>query len=436
MALTRARRAALGRKCLLLWMAVSMALWGQALRSQTLPPDRTAVAHASSNASGPGGAKDDLDNCRVHRVTGLPGSRLFASDFIEAIAGDPAPGANDPDVIWGLTADLSSQVPVQDRAMYISKSLDGGATWTQVARVDARYFDAKIGEGLRNGFSVSPGGKDFVITTQLGAFQVVPQPGLSEPLVKGIPGPRVPASPPRMPIPKNPGDPVRANVVQITADGEHLLVGYGYFDLDPQLFRYRKDKDGSWIEDGTLPPPPTEMDLLSMQFDDPNRPDPGFLFLGTGDQAYLLNLQSRRWSRIDGVGPDSAIHGMTVVGGLHLAACWGIYLPTGPGTVRRVIDASFLLHRSTDESGSNLRAYSVEVDPANQNREVVTSLTGVYTSQDNGDSWSRVNGLPEEEFRTAHFDSDGTILVSGIAGTFLVDPFSDGCAPRLELRGR
>ncbi len=436
MALTHTRRAALGMRSLLLWMAVPMAAWGQALPPQTPSPDHAAIIRSSPHDRSQGDAKSDLDSCRVHRVTSLPGSRQFASDFIEAIASDPDPGASGPDVIWGLTADLSSQVPVQDRAMYISKSLDGGATWTEVARVDGRYFDAKIGEGLRNGFSVSPGGKDFVITTQLGAFQVFPQPGTFEALVKAIPGLRVPAAAPPLPIPKKPGDPVRANVVQITADGEHLLVGYGYFDLDPQILSYHKGKDGSWIEDGPLPHPPTEMDLLSMQFDDPKRPDPGFLFLGTGDQVYLLNLHSRRWSRIDGVGPDSAIHGMTVVGGLHLAACWGIYLPTGPGTVRRVIDASFLLHRTTDESGSNLRAYSVEVDPANHNRVVVTSLTGVYTSADNGESWSRVNGLPEEEFRTAHFSSDGTILVSGIAGTFLVDPFSDACSPHLELRDR
>ena len=434
MALTHTCRAALSRKSLFLLMAIPTMGWGQ---TQTLAPNHFVVTSSSSSSdSSNGDAGDGLDHCRVRRVTSLPGSHQFASDFIEAIASDPDPGATDPDVIWGLTADLSNAVPVQDQAMYISKSTNGGATWTQVARVDSRYFDARIGEGLRNGLSVSPRGTYFVITTQRGAFQVFPQPGTSETLVKAIVGPRVPYTPPKIPIPKKGGDPVRANVVEMTADGRRLIVGYGYFDLDPQILSYHKGQDDSWIEDGPLLHPPTEMDLLSMQFDDSKKLNPGYLYVGTGDQVYLLNLHSMRWSRIDGVGPDSAIHGMSVVGGLHLAACWGVYNPSGPGTVRRVTKPTFLLHRSTDEAGSNLRAYSIEVDTLKPKREVVTSLTGVYISADSGESWRRLNDLPQEEFRSAHFNSDGTILVSGIAGTFLVNPFSDACSPRLKMRDK
>jgi hypothetical protein len=437
MELAQTCRGALSRRSLFLLMALPMIGWGQTLQPQIPAPNPAVVTSSSSSSDkSDGDAGSDLDSCRVHRVTNLPGSHQFASDFIEAIASDPDPGANDPDVIWGLTADLSTEVPFQDRAMYISKSTNGGATWTQVARVDSRYFDAEIGEGLRNGLSVSPGGTYFVITTQRGAFQVFPQPSTSETLVRAIAGPQVPYSPPRFPIAKKGGDPVRANVVGMTADGKHLIVGYGYFDLNPQIFSYHKDKDGSWIEDGPVPRIPTEMDLLSMQFDDPKRLDPGYLYVGTGDQVYLLNLHTMKWSRIDGVGPDSAIHGMSVVGGLHLAACWGVYNPSGPGTVRRVTNARFLLHRTTDEAGSNLRAYSIEVDPSKPNREVVTSHTGVYISEDSGESWKRLNDLPEEEFRSAHFDSDGIILVSGIAGTFLVNPFSDACSPHLKIRDK
>ena len=435
MAITRTFRADLSRRSLFLLMVAPIVTWGQTLQHQSRAPNHSIAASSSSSSdNSDSDARDDLNNCRVHRVTSLPGSHQFASDFIEAIVSDPDPGAKDPDVIWGLTADLSNQVPFHDRAMYISKSTNGGATWAQVARVDSRYFDAEIGEGLRNGLSVSSGGTYFVITTQRGAFQVIPQPSTSETLVKKITGPRVPYSPPKVPIPKKGGDPVRANVVEMTADGEHLIVGYGYFDLDPQIFSYHKDKDGSWIEDGPLPRLPTEMDILSMQFDDPEDVNPGYLYVGTGDQAYVLNLHTREWSRIHGVGPDSAIHGMSVVGGLHLAACWGVYNPSGPGIVRRVTNARFLLHRTTDEAGSNLRAYSIEVEPFRPNREVVTSITGVYTSEDSGESWRRLNDLPEGEFRSAHFNSDGTIIVSGMPGTFLVNPFSKVCSPHVKIR--
>jgi hypothetical protein len=202
------------------------------------------------------------------------------------------------------------------------------------------------------------------------------------------------------------------------------------------MFEYHRGDDGTWIEDGALPPLPSEMDLLSIQFDDPQNPDPGFVYVGTGDQAYVLNLRTKKWGRVQGVGPDSAIHAMSVVGGLHIAACWGIYDPSGPGTVRRVTNAHFLLHARSDETGSNLRTYGIDVDPSRPNREVITSITGVYVSADGGESWRRLSDLPEGEYRSVHFNSDGTVIVSGIPGTFLVKPFSEACVPRLRVRER
>ena len=382
-------------------------------------------------------AKEDLDSCHVHQVKSFPGSHQFGSDFVEAIATDPDPKAKDSNVLWGLTADLSSKVPSRDRAMYISKSTNGGKTWTQAARVESKYFDAGIGEGERNALSVSPGGTDFVITTQRGAFQVLPQSGTSDTVVKSIAGPLVPAPNPQVSIPKREGDPVTANVAKITPDGKHLIVGYGYFDLNPQIFTYRRGEDGSWVEDRPLPRLPTQMDILSLQFSDPKEPGPSSLYLGTGDQAYRLIAHGERWTRIVGVGPDSAVQGISTVGGPHLAACWGVYDPINADVVERVTHASFLLHRDSDEAGPNIRAFGIEVDPAKPNREVVTSLTGVYTSNDRGESWKRLNDLPEGEFRSAHFISNnGTVIVSGTEGTFLANPFSKSCSSRLRTRDR
>ena len=377
----------------------------------------------------------DLDSCHIRAVKTLPGSHKFASDFLEAMAGDPAPSAKDRNVVWGLTADLSSEVPADDHAIYLSKSTDGGKTWTPLARVDRRYFDADIGEGERNGLAVSPGGRDFVITTQLGAFQVLPQTGTLEAVVRPIVGPRVPRPDPDVTIPKKEGDPVTAGAVKITADGKRLMVGYGYFDLKPQILSYRRGRDGSWIDGKPLPSLPTDMDILSMEFGDPKSSSASSLYVGTGDQAFRLKAHATQWTRIDGVGDDSAIQGMSMVGGPHLAACWGVYNPLSADAVERVTHANFLLHRDEDEAGPSIRAFSVEVDPARPSHEVVTGLTGVYASADWGKSWKRLNELPDGEFRSAHFNAeDGTVIVSGIAGTFVANPFSKSCATRLKTR--
>lgn len=378
----------------------------------------------------------DLESCHIEEVTSLPGSHKFGSDYIEAMDSDPDPQAKDANAVWGLTADLSSEIPPWQRAMYISKSTDGGRTWTEIARVDSKYFNAEITEGSRNALTVAPGGQEFVVTTQKGAFQILPRPRVASPQVNPIEGLKVPRPDPRISIPKQEGDPVTANVARISRDGKHLIVGYGYFDLHPQLLTYNKAADGTWVKDSPLPPLPTQMDLISMEFNDPQDTGPGALYVGTGDQGFRLEDNTSRWVRIRGVGPDSAIQGMSMVGGPHLAACWGVYNPLSQDSVERVTHASFLLHRGTDESGPNVRAYTIEVDPARPKREAITTLTGVYTSSDSGVSWKRLNALPYGEFRSVHFNGDGTIIVSGIEGTFLADPFSTNCLARLRSRDK
>jgi hypothetical protein len=377
------------------------------------------------------------NSCYVRAVKSLPGSHAFAAEFIEVMATDPRPTARDRNTVWALTADLNTDLPAEERALYISKSSNGGESWTQVARVDSRYFDSGIDEGLRNGLSVAPGGREFVITTQKGSFQVIPHG--PDAVVKYIEGPRVPHDRPWVSIPKKEGDPVRAAAVKMTGDGKKLFVGYGYFDMEPLLFAYHKGRDGAWVEDGPLPQLPTDLDIFSMEFDRPRDPHPRSLYVGTGDQVYRLDLRasdlrSGKWIEIQGVEPDSAIHGINTVGGLHLAACWGVYVPVGRDRVGRLTDAEFIYHKDDDETGPNVRAYGIEIDPARPSRQVVTALTGVYISRDSGGSWKRLNELPEGEYRTAHFNADGSVIISGLPGTFVANPFSSGCLPHLKTR--
>jgi len=381
------------------------------------------------------GAKQALDSCHVYRVRSLPGSHLFGSEFIVAIGTDPDPAARTSNIVWALTADVSNRVPVHDRAMYISRSADNGESWTPVARIDSTYIDAKIGEGLRNGLGVSPGGAEFVITTQRGAFQIIPQSGQDDALINSIRGPRVPHPRTRLYLPKKENDPIRAGVVRIFPDGKHMIVGYGSYDLNPQIFIYRRDESGSWVEEKRLLHLPTKMDILSLQFADFQSPTPESVYVGTGDQAYHVSLQTMRWNRVAGVGDDSAIHSISTVGGPHFAACWGVYNPLSAEFVKRVTAARFLLHRFSDEVGPNIRAYGIEVDPLRPEREIVTAITGAYLSSDSGQTWKRINDLPDGEFRTAHFNPDGTAIISGVGGTFLANPFSNACSPHLTTRG-
>lgn len=370
--------------------------------------------------------------CSVQQVKTLPGSHEYAGDFIETTAMEP--GSEDQDTFWALTADLAEAVPADKRAMYISKTTDGGETWIPIARVGPSYFEAYIGEGLRNGFIVAPGGRSFVLTTQKGAFEVIPTGGSLSAVILPIDGPRMPDTPSNITLTKKPGEAIRANVALMSRDGRRLYLGFGYFDRNPKLYTYTRGGGGNWVPERQITGLPSQMDLLSIQFDDPGAANPRFMYVGTGDQAYLLNMRTLGWSRVDGVGADSAIHGMTVVGGLHIAACWGVYNPVGPGMVSKVTSPTFLIHPTTDEAGPNVRAYSVDVDLAHLNRAVVTSITGVYVSQDKGVTWRRINSLPDGEYRTAHFDSDGTVMVSGMPGTFLVRPFDEECRARLLRR--
>jgi hypothetical protein len=142
----------LWHKYCLLIMASSLMARGQ-IAPQQSPKGMPGSAWPAGPSSDVDDAKRDLESCRVHEVRGLPGSDEFASHFLEAIAVDP----KDRGTLWGLTADLSTRVPSQERLIYLSKSTNGGARWTEVVRLDSRYFNALIAEGLRNGLASPPG---------------------------------------------------------------------------------------------------------------------------------------------------------------------------------------------------------------------------------------------------------------------------------------
>jgi len=74
---------------------------------------------------------------------------------------------------------------------------------------------------------------------------------------------------------------------------------------------------------------------------------------------------------------------------------------------------------------------TIEVDPLRPEREIVTAITGAYLSSDSGQTWKRPNDLPDGDFRTAHFNLNGTLIISGAGVTFLTNPYPRSCLPHL-----
>jgi hypothetical protein len=140
----------------------------------------------------------------------------------------------------------------------------------------------------------------------------------------------------------------------------------------------------------------------------------------------------------------------------------------GVTLVEKIMSKNFLFH-GKPTAGSYLRAYNIDWDPHNPEHAIMASESGIYTSDDGGKTWKRFTNkdhedanhyfpacvgtgkreanaflqdnpqvfLPEgpcdpktsaiNSFRTAHFTADGSVLVSGTAGTFLANPFGKGC---------
>ena len=139
------------------WMCAANSAAVQSMSDKS----KSAAKHSSSTFNVPLNnlTKNGLDGCHVYKVKTLPGSREYASEFLETMAIDPR--ARSSNEVWGLTADMDSHVPAKEREIYLSQSTNGGVTWTPIARLSGKYFNAKIGEGLRNGLAVAPGGRDF-----------------------------------------------------------------------------------------------------------------------------------------------------------------------------------------------------------------------------------------------------------------------------------
>jgi hypothetical protein len=392
-----------------------------------------------------------LGSCATQRVS-VPGSHQYASEFMEKIVS--APNANPP-ALFGISADLSSAaVKSNQEAMHISKSTDGGKTWTEVSKIKSDYYS--ISDGLYNGLGVSVDGKNIAFTTKKGVFALNPNGNPTDAFTKLSPA--------------DDSQPA-ATDVQISPDGKHMAASYGFFDQKATVVTYHLE-NGAWKKD-MIAPITSGSNVISLQYD-----PSGKLYAGTGNQVFAFNTASSQWNQIpitlSGTTKtqsgktitttkavnDVSVYGMTFTQAgtapnftykPNLAAtCWGV----------------FNLPAQTISRG---RTYSVVANPKNPMQVVRTTAMGASFSTDGGKTWNPVPGLPEcestvtpgqmitksssaacadtwnvktgktpahakmdpelypSEFRTAQFNDDGTLLISGTSGTFLTNPFSTSC---------
>jgi len=393
-----------------------------------------------------GTAQKEIDSCHLHHVTNLSGSHKYGADFIESISVDPTTKN-----LYALTSDISHAVG-SEKAMYISKSIDGGKTWVPVAHINSDYFQAELGEGLENHLSVNNG--DIVFTTRRGAFEISDPPkvdtthsnrsGVPDAVVSEIQGgptfDKDPGSGSGLAQLKKKGDSYFAGDVKI--NGDHMVVSYHYFLGYPsEIVTYTK-KDGVWVKDKELKIK-NGKEVLSLLYNNPQ--DPNSIFVGTADQAFHLDLTKTNtkrgpWTPVNGVRPDAAIHSMATNGKeVCLATCGNLYSSAN--------DPNTMVPIHSQKFAPVNRAYSVDIN--SKNEMVMTSSKGVFASKDGGAHWVQLgidkddatNSLPSTEtdssgrsvpteYRTAHINDDGSVIVSGTGGTYLLPTFTDKCSSK------
>jgi hypothetical protein len=198
-----------------------------------------------------------------------------------------------------------------------------------------------------------------------------------------------------------------------------MAVSYGYFNQDPKVVTYHRS-GSSWEADSINDSNGPSKDMvLSLAYD-----KDGSLYCGTAQEAYHYPANSRDPTKLDGVLNDSAVQGMAVTDeGVYLASCRGLYHPTKAANTVRI--------------GSEGRMYDIAVN-AKTGRMVKVGAKGVYTSSDNGKTWMQNHDVPSQvktaggtypaEYRSIHMNDDGTVVVSGNAGTFIINPFAKACS--------
>jgi hypothetical protein len=366
------------------------------------------------------------------------------NSFIENMTADPS----SPNTFYGINTETPSSG--LDRLI---KSVDGGRTW-QVVTPLPDLHDSNIS----NRIAVTGDGKGIVIAGTTGLFVSNDQGAHFSKL----------------------DDAVMKNLSDVKISGNVMIVGYGLFNGGNSGVKIFDRKDGAWVARSSdhQPEPLNQYEAKQAAAGvcgagyqaqsyvdghcnfsavagqtvrsigiDPKNPD--VLYAGTGSGVRRWDPQNG-WSDIShGVLSDSNVPNIQTdnkTGRLLMSTCNGIYQaqvdqpsePVDPSQIafQRLESHDFLVEGEGPLRKSHygsLRTYEVLANPSNPDQIVAVADTGVYLSNDDGDKWSRVqSGALDDsagvakgkvsEFRSVLWLGDGSVEVSGSAGTFLFKP--------------
>jgi hypothetical protein len=333
-----------------------------------------------------------------------------------------------------------------DSTINLYNSVDDGNSWQLVNR----FINMAKNPSRTLRMTVSEGAQDIIIGTDRGAFVSSDQGASFSQIGKSG---------------------TQAVDVKLSEKGDRLIVGYRLTQgSDVEIF---EKKNGVWSPSAQQPTGLDEysakgaqaekdsghharfyangVNLYSVQFD-PNHPD--VIYAGAGNQLY-------RWDSAGGwallgknVHDDSTVYNIDIdktTGRLLMSTCNGVYQADSnqsDPTFTRIGNGTFLWRQGKGGDGGRagydptagvdhaspknaLRALDVSVDPFDPTKIAATADTGIYTSNDSGKTWKRLEGgdwseVPDhaatDDIRTAAWTQDGSVVFSSNDTTYRATP--------------
>lgn len=146
--------------------------------------------------------------------------------------------------------------------------------------------------------------------------------------------------------------------------------------------------------------------------------DPNVLFLGTADGIWQSKDSGDNWEKIKSDTMPGNIDSLAVdprgVGTMYAGTTWRAYKSTDSGKNWRLIKEGMI-----DDSD----VFAITIDRANPDHIVASACSGIYESNNAGEKWAKIQGIPSQSRRTRdilqHPSKAGTIFAATTQGFWM-----------------